>query len=73
MISLVQLLILCSVLGILGKLDYHPLAESVVSLLGFGHDHVPAALVLLADEVLQLLHHVLDEVRDSVLVKDQQV
>ena len=73
MISLVQLLVLCTVLGILGKLDYHPLAKPVVPLLGFGHDHVPAALVLLADEVLQLLHHVLDEVRDSVLVEDQQV
>lgn len=73
MISLVQLLILHSVLGILGELDYHPLAEPVVSLLGFRHDHVSAALVLLADELFQLFHHVLDEVCYSVLVKDQQV
>ena len=73
MVSLVQLLILCTVLGILGELDYHPLAESVVSLLGFGNDHVSAALILLSDEFFQLLHHVLDEVRDPVLIEDQQV
>ena len=74
MIALIELLILCTVLCVLGELYDRSLAETVVTLLGFRDYQISAsAVLLLSEELAELLEHILHECGNSVLVEYESV
>ena len=74
MIAIIELLELCTVLGVLGELYDLALAETVVPLLRRRIYQVArTSIFLLTCELTSLLEHIASERSDAVLVKDQDI